>query len=79
MKTAMKSIATWVIIAGAGVSGAAMMTGCGPTAAYSGDERAQQIGYNMGLGWEYASDDMDNVLLLRPSSTLTQWNVWHRD
>jgi hypothetical protein len=76
---AMKTFATWALIAGTGLMGAVLMTGCGSTPAYSGDERAAQVGRNWALEWQEASDDMDNVLLIRPSSTLTQWDVVHRE
>ncbi|HLL90170.1 MAG TPA: hypothetical protein VK324_12795 [Tepidisphaeraceae bacterium] len=49
-------------------------SGCA-TPAYSAEERNQQIARN----WEYESkqmvDDFDHLLLLRPASRLTIWNV----
>jgi hypothetical protein len=77
----MKMSATLAVVAGVGMLGAMILTGCaaGPTPAYTGDERAAQIGRNWDFEWEQLADDTDNVLLLRPSSTLTQWNVIHRE
>jgi hypothetical protein len=59
--------------------GGALLTGCSPTAAYSGDERGAQIDHNFNQQLEYAADDVDYMLMLRPESTLTYWNIYHRN
>ena len=77
----MKSLVMLSLAAGALV----LSTGCckhysldndfGATPAYSSTERCQQI-YR---AWDYdgkqAMDDIDSVLLLRPPSHMTIWNV----
>ncbi len=45
------------------------------TPAYSGSERADMIARNMEMEWKQVNDDVDHVLLLRPMSMLTLWNV----
>ena len=49
-------------------------TGCA-TAGYSPEERHQQIARNWNYEGEQATDDVDRLLLLRPASRLTIWNV----
>ena len=63
------------------IGGASTLGGCdiAATPAYSGQERFQQIGRNWNYEYEQLADDTDNALLLRPASTLTIWNVYHRD
>jgi hypothetical protein len=56
------------------LTGVVMATGCA-TPTMSASERGQAISRNMGLEWQMVQDDVDNVLLLRPASTLTRWNV----
>ncbi len=51
-----------------------LIAGCG-TPGYSAQERNQQISRNWGYEWDQASDDLDHLLLLRPASHLTMWNV----
>lgn len=45
------------------------------TPAYSGTERGEMIARNIELEWRMMNDDIDEVLLLRPSSSLTLWNI----
>lgn len=66
----MKRIVTCVLLAGL----AAGLTGCA-TPAYSSRERFQQIGRTWDYEWKQAQDDIDHVLLLRPASRLTIWDV----
>jgi hypothetical protein len=71
----MKTLALLTLVAGLG-----LLAGCAsPTPGYSGDERYAQIGRNWNLEGEEFADDMDHALLLRPSGTLTVWDVYHRD
>ena len=49
-------------------------TGCA-TPAYSPTERRQQIARNWDYEGRQATDDWDHILLFRPSSRLTIWNV----
>ena len=48
--------------------------GCS-TPTYSSKERFAQIKRNWGLEWQMVNEDVDHVLLLRPASGLTPWNV----
>ena len=66
----MKIIAMFGLLAGLMV----VNSGCA-TPAYSMNERFQQIGRNWDYEWKQASDDFDHVMLLRPASRLTLWNV----
>lgn len=45
------------------------------TPAYSGGERAELIARNIELEWRMMNDDIDHILLLRPVSGLTPWNI----
>ncbi len=45
------------------------------TPAYSGTERGELIARNMEMEWRQINDDVDHLLLLRPMSMLTVWNV----
>jgi hypothetical protein len=51
-----------------------VLTGCA-TPGYSAQERNQQIARNWDYEIKQASDDFDHLLLLRPASRLTEWNV----
>lgn len=51
-----------------------LSSGCA-TPAYSAKERSQMIARNWDYEWKQMQDDIDNVLLLRPASHLTIWNV----
>lgn len=45
------------------------------TPGYSGAERGDLIARNMEMEWKMLNDDVDSLLLLRPMSGLTLWNV----
>lgn len=66
----MKSLALFALMAGAMFFGA----GCA-TPGYSALERNQMIARNWDYEIKQASDDWDYLLLLRPVSRLTIWNV----
>jgi hypothetical protein len=74
-----KTIVKSLLLTGLGLFGAGLLGGCSATPAYSGDERAAQIGRNMNFELESFADDVDSALLLRPSNTLTVWDVDHRN
>ena len=48
--------------------------GCA-TPAYSAAERHKLIARNWDMEFKQASDDWDSLLLLRPASRMTIWNV----
>jgi hypothetical protein len=50
-------------------------TGCLSTPAYSASERHAQIMRNWDYEGKQAVDDFDHIMLLRPASHLTIWNV----
>lgn len=61
------------------VASMAVLNGCtASTPAYSAGERFAQIHRNDVFQAEAANDDIDNLLLLRPSNQETIWNVYHR-
>ncbi len=66
----MKSLALIALLAGA----LFITTGCA-TPGYTAVERNQMIGRNADYDFKMASDDWDYLLLLRPASRLTIWNV----
>ncbi len=66
----MKAIALFVILAGTLV----MSSGCA-TPAYSPSERRAQILRNWDYDLKQTTDDFDHLMLLRPASHLTVWNV----
>ena len=47
----------------------------GWTPAYSAHERGQLIARNWDYEGKQTQDDLDAILLLRPASRLTAWNV----
>ncbi len=56
------------------------LAGCtADTPAYSAKERFAQIHRNYNFEAEAMNDDIDNLLLFRPSNQETIWNVYHRD
>jgi hypothetical protein len=67
----MKTLALTVVLA-VGLLG--FSSGCA-TPAYSTQERFQLIGRNWGYEYEQIQDDVDHVMLLRPATHLTFWNV----
>lgn len=66
----MKSLALIALLAGVMF----VNTGCA-TPGYTPEERNQRIARNWDYDIRQASDDFDYLLLLRPSSRLTIWNV----
>ena len=61
------------------VASVAMLSGCtASTPAYSAGERFAQINRNNVLQSEQINDDIDYLLLLRPSNQESIWNVYHR-
>jgi hypothetical protein len=64
-----------LLLAMTGLSGCVTLD----TPAYSAKERFAQIGRNWHSESEMFNDDLDSFLLLRPSSQLSSWNVYHRD
>lgn len=66
----MKLLALLLVLSGM----LSLLTACG-TPGYSAQERNQQIARNWEYDWHQASDDFDHLLLLRPASHLTIWNV----
>ncbi|MGA3066754.1 MAG: hypothetical protein ABSF29_07905 [Tepidisphaeraceae bacterium] len=51
--------------------------GCLEPPGYSTKQRFDQIGNSAGYDLQMMNDDVDQVLMLRPSSHLTDWNVIH--
>ena len=66
----MKSLFALIVLAGMAMT----MPGCN-TPAYSTRERHQMWARTWRYEWEQAQDDIDMVLLLRPPSRMTIWNV----
>jgi hypothetical protein len=66
----MKSLALIALMAGAMF----VTTGCA-TPGYTPEERNQRIARNWDYDMRQASDDFDYLLLLRPASRLTVWDV----
>jgi hypothetical protein len=66
----MKKLLLLGIVAGSMVFSA----GCA-TPGYSPDERQAQINRNLDYEGKQAIDDFDNVILMRPSTHLTIWNL----
>jgi hypothetical protein len=69
-KQDMKNLALSLVLA----SGLAFLGGCG-TPGYTPLERNQMIARNWDYEAKQATDDFDALLLLRPASRLTIWNV----
>jgi hypothetical protein len=62
------------------VGSAALLAGCtAATPALSPAERYAQINRNVIYQNETGNDDLDHMLMFRPSNQLTVWNVYHRD
>ena len=61
------------------VAGAALLSGCGGTPAYTQQERYAQIDRNFGTDYDQLADDIDHMLLLRPNGTLSSWNIYHSE
>lgn len=61
------------------MSSALLAAGCTQdTPAYSAKERFAQIHRNEVFQAEAMNDDIDWILLTRPTDQLTIWNVYHR-
>jgi hypothetical protein len=56
------------------LAGMLLTTGCG-TPGYTASERNQMIGRNISYEGAQLVDDFDHIMLLRPASHLTIWNV----
>ena len=69
----MKRVKT--VLLGGLVSGFVFLSAGCHTPAYTPTERHQQIARNIDYEFKQATDDWDIILLLRPSSRLTVWNV----
>jgi hypothetical protein len=54
--------------------GVVSSTGC-ETPAYSARERNQMIARNWDMEWKMITDDIDYIMLFRPMSSLTRWNI----
>ena len=74
----------FIAVTGALLLGAALtQTGCsselgpewGSTPTLTRQERYAEIQRNWGLELQMMNDDIDHLLLLRPVSGLTEWNV----
>jgi lipoprotein NlpI len=56
------------------------LAGCSAnTPAYSAKERFAQMHRNNTFEAEAINDDIDNIMLFRPSNQGSIWNVYHRD
>ena len=75
----MKTLFVAAVLMGLGLVAGCASWNVSPTPAYTEEERDAQIGRNWTLEWQELADDTDHALLLRPSNTLTQWNVYHRE
>jgi hypothetical protein len=61
------------------VAAAIILSGCTlDTPAYSAKERFAQIGRNTMYQAAAFNDDLDYIILARPSNQETVWNVYHR-
>jgi hypothetical protein len=68
-----------LIVASLFVASMAVLSGCtAATPAYTPAERFAQIHRNDAYALEAANDDVDNLLMLRPGTQLSIWNVYHR-
>jgi hypothetical protein len=76
----MTKVATKLMLIGLLV-GSGLTVGCarpneiGYTPAYTTSERGDQVARNWDLEGKEMQDDIDHILLLRPQSHLTIWNV----
>ena len=68
-----------LLVASLFVASMAVLSGCtAATPAYTPAERFAQINRNTVFAAESANDDVDNLLMLRPGTQLSVWNVYHR-
>jgi hypothetical protein len=70
----MKALIAFLFVASMAVIGGCTVA----TPAYSPGERFAQIHRNDLLQAEQGNDDIDYLLLLRPSNQESIWNVYHR-
>jgi hypothetical protein len=75
----MKTLTLNLLLSGAVLLVVGLSGGCGDTPAYTGQERFQQDARNTDLDLRELADDSDIALLIRPSDTLTYWDVYHRN
>jgi hypothetical protein len=54
--------------------GLSTFVGCS-TPVYSAKERGNMISRNIDMEWKMLQDDVDHALMLRPMTSLTQWNI----
>lgn len=66
----MKSLALLTLMAGASL----ITTGCA-TPGYTATENGRYIARNMDYEMKMATDDWDRLLMLKPVTGLTTWNV----
>ena len=66
---------TLICLLGVTIFGCARPNEIGYTPAYTTPERRDQVARNWDLEGKEMQDDIDHVLLLRPVSHLTIWNV----
>ena len=57
------------------VAGSMLFSAGCATPAYTPDERQAQINRNLDYEGKQAIDDFDNVILMRPATHLTVWNL----
>lgn len=62
-------------VAGCSSAAAPTLPVFGSTPIFSAQERYARIGRNWNLETKMLNDDLDEVLLLRPTSSLTEWNI----
>jgi hypothetical protein len=70
----MKRLMCLMLLATAGLGGCTL-----DTPAYSAKERFAEIDRNIYWQQLQINDDIDDILLLRPSGQLTIWDNYHRD
>ncbi|HEX8342139.1 MAG TPA: hypothetical protein VF624_14640 [Tepidisphaeraceae bacterium] len=69
------SLALGLLLVSLSAVGCARPGEIGWTPAYSTGERFGQIARNWDLEGKQTQDDIDHILLLRPVSQLTEWNM----
>lgn len=74
-KLALFGLLTFAMLAGACAGPSRLHDDFGATPAYSSYERYTMIGRNQDFEGKQIMDDIDHILLLRPASHLTLWNL----
>ena len=64
------------LIIGVILCAAAVLTGCAPTMTETSDQHAQRINQQSELQMRMLAEDIDIVLLLDRSSSLTKWHSY---